>query len=162
MEEKFSYLASVKGTALILVLEGALLWSMPQMGYTGRDIMILLLSIMGMIGILVLSKEVIYEYKEPVTTLIMFMVTIVQFIIFFAFQYWFLVHVSASSFSGFANTLVDFFFQSTLIFLFNPTITPLTDVARGLMLINLFGAMIIIMFVLQNILHFKDLDAPKQ
>lgn len=156
MDEKFSYAASIKGLLLTLALEGALLWTMPQMGYTGRDIIILCLAFMGMGGILILSKEVIYEYKDPVTTLAMFMITIFQFIFFFAFQYWFLLLVSPESFSGFALLPIDFFLQSTLIFLFNPAITPQTEVARTLVLMNLFGAMVIIMFVLQNIWHFKE------
>ncbi len=156
MDEKFSYAASIKGLLLTLVFEGILIWMTLQMAFTAQDIMVLCLAFMGMGSLLILSKEVIHEYKDPVKILAMFMITIFQFVFFFAFQYWFLLLVSPESFSGFALLPVDFFLQSMLIFLFNPTVIPQTEVARVLVLMNLFGAMVIIMFTLQNIWHFKE------
>jgi hypothetical protein len=156
MDEKFSYCSSSIAVILTLLFERALLWLSPQLEYRGQDIMVLSFSFIGMVTILILLKEVIFEYKNSLTTLIMFLTTIFQFIFFFSFQYRFLLLVSPGSFSGFAGLPVDFLLQSTLIFLFNPTIIPLTEVARALVLINLFGSMVIIMFVLQNIWYFKD------
>ncbi len=128
---------------------------MPMMGYSGRDIIVLCLTFMGAGSIVILSKEVIYEYKDSVKILGMFLVTIFQFIFFFAFQYWLLLLISPESFSGFANLPVDYVLQSTLVFLFNPAITPHTEIARTLVLINIFGAIVIIMFILQNVWYFK-------
>jgi hypothetical protein len=155
MKERFSYLTSIKGLVGILLSEALLLWLASKIDFS-VTLMILLIAVAGMVSILILSKEVIYEYSDHVTVLIMFLATIVQFIIFFAFQYWFLLVYSQDSFSGFAMLPVDFLLHSTLIFLFNPMVIPNTETARALMLSNLFGSVIIIIFILQNIWHFKS------
>ncbi len=156
MNEKFSYFGSIIGLVMILLSEAFILWTMPQIGYTGRDIVLLFLTFIGASSILILSKEVIFEYNDSFTILGMFMATIIQFITFFAFQYWFLLLISPGSFSDFIISPANLFLQSTLVFLFNPTIVPETEVARLLITINLLGAIVIILFIFQNIWHFKE------
>jgi hypothetical protein len=160
MTEKFNYLSETKGTLLSILLEGIVLFLMsklPEISEAQRSYF-LFFALIGSCAIVILSTEVIREFKNSVVSLFFFLLTVVQFIIFFAFQYWYLLRILPSSFTGFSGTPVNFLYHSTMIFLFNPLIVPHGNTAEILVLINTFGSIILILFILQNIWQFRTAD----
>lgn len=156
MKERFSYLHTTLVLAFTILIEGILLWIFSQTVYDINESLVLFFAFAGVFTIIILCTEVIHEYKEDFQVLFMLMLTILQFIGFFAFQYWFLMIISPTSYTGFSLTIIDFIYQSTLIFLFNPNINPENDFAKILTLLNLFGSISVVMFTLQNIWHFQN------
>jgi hypothetical protein len=121
--------------------------------------LILLLAAFGAAMTIYVATEAIEEVQGSRHLFIMLTAVIVQFVLFFAFQYWFLTSVQVASFSLFGA--FDFFLASLMVFVFNPISLPATTAGQILLSINTIGALGLVLFVLQNISQFrrKSLDS---
>ena len=161
-EEKFSYLATFKSLLLVLVAEGVFVWTwnlhMFEEFESFRAAMILSMAFVGTFTIIILSTEVVREIRDALNMYILLMATILQFIVFFAFQYWYLSLIAPLSYPGLILSPISLIYQSTMIFVFNPLMSPSGNAAELLVLINILGAIAIVVFVLQNLWQIRRGD----
>ena len=158
-DEKFNYFKNSITFISMILIEPIMFWIMTRSGLVEKwqmPMFLLFISLFTTFTYILFSTEVIREIKEDLNMILLFGLTIFQFILFFAVQYYYLVKICSNSFSGLSYTAIDYFYQSTMIFFMNPLITPNTDTARILILINIFGAVSIILFILQNIWQFRE------
>lgn len=143
---------------LALAIESILVWFLGlHPDYINwRLTIIILFGILSSFGILFLAVEVIRDIEEPTNMIIGLISIVFLFVAYFAFQYWFLLITAPNSFSE-VITLnpVNLFFQSTMVFLFNPLMFPVTTSAQLLVLTNAFGGFVLVAFILQNIWQFR-------
>jgi hypothetical protein len=106
------------------------------------------------------ATEVIEEVRGSFHMLMLLTAVVMQFVIFFAFQYFFLTAVQPAAFASLPLDAVSLVLHSVMIFVFNPLYVPDTIAGRALLLIETFGALGLVLFVLQNINQFrrKSLD----
>ena len=123
--------------------------------------LILFLAIVGAVSNIYIATEVVEEVKGSRHMLIVLSIIMAEFIFFFALQYWFLGIAQATSFPTLSSDLISLLLNSVMVFVFNPLYLPVTIAGRALLLINTFGALGLVLFVLQNIGAFrrKALDA---
>jgi len=146
---RFQISHSLIGVAGLLVAEALLVFVVPPIA----GAMILLGAIAGGIGIVVIATDVIEEVRRSQAMLILlFMtVTVIEFLIFFSFQYYFLLHTDPNSFPGLLQDPVSLLLQSTMVFALNPLYLPQSLAGKTLLLINTLESLILALFVLQNI-----------
>jgi hypothetical protein len=122
---------------------------------------ILMISIIGALVNIYIATEVVEEVKGSRHMLVLLSTVMAEFILFFAFQYWFLSLAQQGSFPTLAQEPISLLLNSVMIFVFNPLYIPATVAGRSLLLINTFGALGLVLFVLQNVGAFrrKSLDA---
>ncbi len=158
----FTFWHSLLGTGVLLVAELALLHILQPILI--REILILGGAAIGTIMTIYVATKAIEEVRGRTRMFTVLTVVMLQFIAFFAFEYWFLCVVSPRSFPTLPIDAVSLTLHSVMIFVFNPLYVAGTGAARALMLINTFGALALVLFVLQNIgeLRRKSLDAPEE
>jgi hypothetical protein len=155
---KINFLAFLKYFIIALVVEGLIVW---LLGYIPNDVhwrlaIIIIFGALSSFGILFLAYEVIRDVEEATHIIIGLISIVFLFVAYFAFQYWFLLLSAPHSFTEtIALNPVNLFFQSTMVFLFNPLMFPVTPSAQLLMLTNAFGGFILVAFILQNIWQFR-------
>lgn len=143
---------------LALIVEGFLIWLLGlHNDYINiRLAIIIIFGGLSSLGILFLAYEVIRDVQKSINMIIGLVSIVVLFVAYFAFQYWFLLLTTPNSFTELiAINPINLFFQSTMIFLFNPLIFPVTQSAQLLMITNVFGGFILVAFILDNIWQFK-------
>jgi hypothetical protein len=121
---------------------------------------ILLVAAVGALANIYIATEVVEEVRGSRHMLVILSVIMLEFVVFFAFQYWFLQLAQPSSFPTLDNDAVSLVLNSVMVFVFNPLYAPATLAARAMLLIDTFGALGLVLFVLQNITSFrhKSLD----
>ncbi len=87
--------------------------------------------------------------------LILLCAVLFEFLLFFTFQYMFLLQVDPASFPTLQLEPITLLLHSTMVFAFNPLYMPATLAGRALVLINTFGALGLVLFILQNIWQFR-------
>jgi hypothetical protein len=150
----FSLLHSIAIVIGLLIVEMVVvfLFRMPALSV----ITILVLSLGGAIGIIFIATEAIREVRNADHMLMLLSSVIAEFIVFFAFQYWYLSLITPASFQGLLLDPVSLLLNSTMIFALNPLYLPLTSSAKILMTINSLGALALVLFVIQNIWQFRE------
>ncbi len=88
--------------------------------------------------------------------LVLLSVVTLELLIFFAFQYLFLLGVEPTSFPTLLADPVSLGLHSTMIFVFNPLYLPATALGRALLLVNTLGALGLVLFILQNVWQFRS------
>lgn len=170
MKERFNYWTTTKGLLLTLLFEYILVYLSGFLADASlQEDTVLLMAFIGVVTIIILSIEVVEKIKNVTKLFIFLMATIIQFITFFAVQYGFMLFVVPNSFGGVSLSPVSLFFQSTMVFVFNPLIIPNGNMAELLILLNIFGAVVVVFFVIQNIWQLqatsilvnKDLEKEK-
>lgn len=136
-----------------------------QWGLIGFNVLpiisVLTCAAIGAIVTIYVATEAVEEVQGSRHLFIMLSVVLLQFIIFFGFEHWFLLLVNPQSFPTLVPTPANFFLTSIMEFVFNPLSAPDTDAGRILLTIDTLGSLGLVMFVLQNISQFrrKSLDA---
>jgi hypothetical protein len=128
-----------------------------------QEVVVLGVAAIGAVINIYVATEVIEEVKGRTHMFVILTIVMIQFILFFAFEYFFLYLVQPASFPNLTADPVTFVLHSVMVFVFNPLYLPATAAGRSLLLINTFGALGLALFVLQNISQFraKSLDKVK-
>ena len=119
--KKFKLSHSLIGLAALLIIQGALVYFFP-VGTVAW--LTLVASVVGSIVALTVATEVIKEVRNAAHMLSLLSVVVVEFVIFFAFEYWFLLIVSPGSFPTLAPDAVSLMLHSVMVFVFNPLYLP--------------------------------------
>lgn len=143
---------SYVGTGLLLIVEWLLLmYLQPE-----ASIYLLLLSAaVGALSNIYISTEVIQEVRNAWHMLWLLSVIVGEFVIFFAFQYGYLLFIQPSSFPTLTESPAQLLLHSIMTFVFNPLYIPATTWGQELLIINTLGALGLVLFILQNIGQFR-------
>lgn len=152
MRKPFKLWHSVLGLAVLVCIEDLLLRGSSQPG------IILLCALGGGAWVVLLAVEVVSEIKAAVHMLVLLSAVMLEFVLFFAFQYAFLEAALPGSFAGLPATPVSFVLHSTMVFVFNPLYVPGNEWGRALLLVNTLGALVLVLFIAQNIWQFRLRD----
>lgn len=148
----FTLWHSLVGTGLLLAGEGALLmFALPDAGIW----VILLSAAAGAVGNIYVSAEIIEEVRNAWHMLWLLSVVVVELVVFFAFQYAFLLFMQPESFPTLTASPVPLLLHSVMVFVFNPLFVPATEWGQELLLVNTLGALGLVLFILQNIGQFR-------
>jgi uncharacterized membrane-anchored protein len=144
---KFKFSHSLIGIIALLILEAFFVAITPMIGIA----MVLLGALAGGIAVVIIATDVIEDIRQMQRMLWFLCITVIEFIVFFAFQYHFLAHLQPESFSGLESDPVTLLLHSTMIFALNPLYLPQTIAGKALLLINTLETLVLALFVLQNI-----------
>ena len=153
--KKFKLSHLLLGIVGLLALEAALLYFLPVVG--ANEILILIFAIIGAGMNIYVAVEAIEEVKSRLHVIVFLSLIVLEFVVFFAFEYWYLLIVQPASFPALNIDLLSLLLHSTMVFVFNPLYLPATVVGRALLLVNTLSALGLVLFILQNIwqLHTK-------
>lgn len=154
----FKFWHSFAGTVVIVVLEYLLMRLSGPLDFTLA--VVLIASTMGAIVTVYVATEVIEEVHGAFHMIALLTAVVIQFVLFFAFQYLFILLIEPASFPTLLLDPSSLVLHSVMAFVFNPLYMPATAAGRTLLLIQTFGALGLVLFVLQNISEFrrKSLD----
>jgi hypothetical protein len=141
-------------TTPLVALEGAFLALDPATRVYGP--LVIACTVLGSLLTLYVATQAIEEVRNPSHMLVLLSGVVVEFILFSAFQYWYVLLIQPSSFSSLSAAPVSLLLQSTMVFVFNPLYLPVTELARMLLLINTLGALGLVLFILQNIWQLRS------
>jgi len=147
----FTIWHSLEGLGILLIVEYVLL----QITSAAWMPIIFIAAAGGAIGTTYVSTQVIEEVKSAWHMLILLSLTTTEFVIFFAFEYWFLIQQDPGSFLSLSPQPVTLLLHSVMTFVFNPIYLPADLAGQGLLLINTLGALGLVLFLLQNIGQFR-------
>lgn len=148
----FTLWHSLISTGLLVIVEGSLLMFVQH----SLGIWILLLAAaIGAIGNIYVSTEVIEEVRNAWHMLWLLSAIVTEFVLFFAFQYGYLLFIQPESFPTLLNTPISLVLNSVMVFVFNPLFMPATEWGQSLLLVNTLGALGLVLFILQNIGQFR-------
>jgi hypothetical protein len=150
---KFKLWHSLLGTVALLAVEGTLVHFWPMPG--ASEWIIFSLAILGSAFNIYIATEVIEEVRNTSYMLALLFVIVMEFVVFFAFQYWYLLFAQPASFPTLVTDPVSLLLHSTMIFVFNPLYLPATGAGRALLLINTLTALGLVLFILQNVWQFR-------
>jgi len=158
--KRFHLSHSLAGAVILLAAEGGLLWALGSTSFhsPAQWIVVLVFAFVGAVANIVVATQVISEVRNATHMLAFLSGVVSEFVAYFAFQYWYLLGILPNSFAGISNDPVTLLLHSTMIFVFNPLYPPADIVARGLLLINTLGALVLVLFILQNIWQFRAQD----
>ena len=151
--QKFKLWHSLLGTAALLLVEGVLVrfWPMPG----ASEWIILSFALLGSAMNIYIATEVIEEVKNTSYMLSLLFIIVMEFVVFFAFQYWYVLLIQPTSFPTLVSDPTSLLLHSTMIFVFNPLYLPATGAGRALLLINTLTSLGLVLFILQNIWQFR-------
>lgn len=152
MKKRFKLSHSLIGTAALLLVEWLLLKLVA--GQSG-EVLVCVVAAVGSLATLYVSTEVIEEVRSARHMLVLLAVQVAQQLIFYAFQYAFLLQLAPVSFPTLVPTPINLLLHSTMVFVFNPLYQPITAAGQALLLINTLGALGLVLFVLQNVWQFR-------
>jgi hypothetical protein len=144
---RFTISHSAMGVVGLLVVEALIVFIVPPIG----TFALLLAAIVGGVGIVVIATEIVEEVRNSRNMLILLSATVVEFIVFFAFQYHFILHLDPNSFQNLVAEPISLLLQSTMVFALNPLYLPASVAGKALLLINTLESLVLALFVLQNI-----------
>lgn len=146
------------GIGGLLIIQAALLHFLPAV--TANEEFILIFGIIGVGMNIYVAVKAIEEIKGRLPMLVFLSLIVLEFIIFFSFEYYFLLLVQPASFPMLTTDWLSLLLHSTMVFVFNPIYLPETVAGRALLLINTLGALGLVLFILQNIWQLR-LDISK-
>lgn len=141
------------GIAGLLSIQAILLWLLPVVA--ANEGFILIFGIFGATINIYVAIEAIKEVKSHLHMLGFLSLIVLEFIIFFAFEYWFLLLVQPESFPMLPTDLLSLLLHSAMVFVFNPLYLPVTLAGRALLLINTLSSLGLVLFILQNIWQLR-------
>lgn len=155
--KRFNFAHSIAGVALLLGLEGAAIGLFDVFLNTNSAgiFTVLVAALAGGLFIIIIATEVIEEVRRSMHMLILLSAVVFEFIVFFAFQYFYLLLMVPASFQSLQFSPVDLLLHSTMAFALNPLYIPLTAAAQALLLINTLESLVLALFVLQNVWQFR-------
>jgi hypothetical protein len=137
----------------LLVFQGIIFKSFPMVA---TDLgLILFFGVVGTGMNIYVAIEAIKEVRASLYMIIFLWLIVLEFIVFFSFEYWFLILVQPTSFPLLHADVMSILLHSTMVFVFNPYDLPATFAGRGLLLINTLGALGLVLFILQNIWQLR-------
>ena len=141
---------------LFLGIEGLLIYT-ANIGNIEMTPIILLSGFVYTLTFIVYQLEVISRERDLTKKITTLYIVTSSFVIYFAFQYWFLSIVKPNSFIGSSGKFnpIDYIFHSMMVFVFSPMIKPLNNFGQILMIEQIIGTITIVMFVLQNMWNIK-------
>lgn len=154
MKNQFRLWHSLAGLAVLLVGELLLLHADFHAG-----VFILAGAALGALYNTYVSMQVIQEVRSARHMLALLSVVVAEFVVFFAFQYKFLLMVEPGSFPTLSSAAVTLLLHSVMVFVFNPLYLPATALGEGLLLINTLAALGLVLFILQNVGQFRHSKA---
>lgn len=149
---KFKLSHSISGLLALLAVQGALVYLAP-VGVVAW--LTLCFGIAGAAVTLYVATEIVEEVRGTPRMLTLLSAVVVEFVVFFAVEYWFLLIVSPGSFPTLAPDAASLALHSTMVFVFNPLYLPANFIGRAFLLINTASALGLVLFILQNIWHFR-------
>lgn len=155
--KRFSFAHSLAGVALLLGIEGALVGLFDVIFGTNSAgaLVIVLGAMVGGLFVTLIATEVIEEVRKAVHMLFLLSAVVFEFIVFFAFQYWYLSLIVPGSFHMLPLDTISMLLQSTMVFALNPLYLPTTQSSQALLLINTLESLVLAFFVLQNVWQFR-------
>jgi hypothetical protein len=157
--KKFELSHSVFGLMALIALQTGLLYVLPPAINTW---LVLLFAIAGSCITIFVATEVIEEVREFLRMFALLSVVVGEFVLFFAVQYGFLVHLSPGSFPTLLPDLVSLTLSSIMVFVFNPIYPPGDALGRMMLLIHTVSSLGLALFILQNITQFRRLASKKK
>ncbi len=159
---RFRFWHWMVGSVALLLLEWAALKLFSALSI--QIGLIFAISVLGSLITIFVATEVIEEVRGAFHMILLLCAVVLEFVIFFAFQYLFLTHVQPASFPTLLINPSSLLLHSIMIFVFNPLYLPATSAGRILLLIQTFAALGLAFFVIQNIGEFrrKSLDKTTQ
>lgn len=156
--KRFNFAHSLAGVALVLGLEGALVGLSDLIfgAHTAGIFVITTGALAGGLFVILIATEVIEEVRKPLHMLVLLSSVVFQFIVFFAFQYWFLSIIAPGSFQFLSLDPISMLLCSTMVFALNPLYLPMTQAAQAILLINTLESLVLAFFVLQNVWQFRQ------
>src|SRR4051812_23247449 len=107
---------SLIGGAGLLVLEALAIVLAPDI----TDWLVCVAAVLGSIAALSIATEVIEEVRSARHMLQLLVAVVAEFVLFFAFQYYFLLGFDPNSFPTLSLDPLSLLLHSTMIFVFNP------------------------------------------
>jgi hypothetical protein len=117
--------------------------------------LILLGAAAGAVGNIYVATEVIEEVRNAWHMLMLLSIIVGEFVIMFSFQYGYLLMLEPGSFPMLVMNPVTLLLNSVMVFVFNPLYMPATLGGQALLLVNILGALGLVLFILQNIGQFR-------
>jgi hypothetical protein len=158
--KKFEILHLFFGIIGLLVLEGILLQFLPIRGM--EEAIIIPFTLIGTIVNMYFAIEAIEKVNSRLAMLGLLFFIILEFITFFAFEYWYLIIFDPASFPTVTPDMLSLLFHSTMVFVLNPLYLPATAAGKALILINTLSSLGIVIFILQNIWQLHHLGRTEQ
>jgi hypothetical protein len=149
---KFKLWHSLVGMLALVVLEGIAL-EITSAGYSNA--LILLVAAVGAGVMIYVATEVVEEVRGTPHMLVLLSAVVAEFIVFFAFEYAYMLASDLASFPSLTLEPVTLALQSTMVFVFNPLYMPSSVGGQALLLINTLGALALVLFILQNIWQIR-------
>ncbi len=152
MKGNFKLSHSVWGLLTLLVLQGAMVYFLPV---GAAAWLTLCFALLGAAVTIYVATEVIEEVRNAPHMLVLLSAVVAEFVIFFAFEYWYLGLASPASFPTLPGDVVGLLLHSSMIFVFNPLYLPANFIGRALLLINTASSLGLVLFILQNIWQIR-------
>lgn len=156
--KKFKLSHLFLGILGLLIIESILIFFLPTV--TIKEWFIILFVIIGVGMTTYVAIEAIEEVRDHLELLSFLLLIVLEYIIFFAFEYLFLVLIQPESFPTLTPDAISLFLHSTMVFVFNPLYLPATIVGRILLIINTLSALGLVLFILQNVWQIHS-EKPK-
>jgi hypothetical protein len=153
MEKKFKLSHLFMGITGLLLIQAVLLKFLPVVA--ASEGFIILFGIIGAAMNIYVAIEAIKEVKGHLHMIMFLWLIVLEFIVFFSFEYWFLLLVQPASFPSLNPDVLSVLLHSTMVFVFNPIYLPVTLAGRALLLINTLSALGLVLFILQNIWQLR-------
>jgi len=151
--KRFHVLHSIIATTLLLLVEGVLAAMIANHVFDQYGV--ILVALLGGAGIILVAMEAIEEVRNTRHMLLLLSAVVLEFIVFFAFQYWYFSWALPGAFQGLTLDPITLLLHSTMVFAFNPLYLPSSISGKALMLVNALESMALVIFVLQNIWQFR-------
>ncbi|MFA6353636.1 MAG: hypothetical protein WCW93_01755 [Candidatus Paceibacterota bacterium] len=152
-DKKFTLFHLFWGIVGLLIAQAFLFWFWPNASInTG---LILIFGIVGVGMNIYVAIEAIEEVSSRLEMLIFLSLIVLEFILFFSFEYWFLILEQPASFPTLTADFLNLVLHSTMVFIFNPIHLPATAVGSALILINTLGTLGLVLFILQNVWQLR-------
>ncbi len=149
---KFKLWHSLLGLSIIVSAEGLLIQMMSALAAVWT---ICFFAILGTCIKMYVATEVIEDIRGSRRMLATLSAVVGTFIIFFSFQYWYLLFVDPASFPTLAPAAFSLLLHSVMVFVFNPLNAPGDTAGQALLLVNILGALVLVMFIFQNISQLR-------
>jgi hypothetical protein len=147
--KKFKLSHLFLGIAGLLIIEGALIHFLPM--EVLDEWLVIFFVIIGVGMNIYVSIEAIEEVSGHLRLLLFLSLIVLEFVVFFAFEYWYLLLLQPASFPTLTPDFFSLLLHSTMVFVFNPLYLPATTVGRALLLANTLSALSLVLFILQNV-----------
>ncbi len=158
--KKFKFSHSVLGLVALLLVQGVCMHLFPK---EVAAWLLVCFSALGAGVIVYVATEIIEEVHSAMHMLRLLFATVVEFVAFFAFEYLHLLLIYPASFPTLSIEPISLTLHSLMVFVFNPLYLPANLFGGALLFINTASAVLLVLFILQNVGQLrKPPAAPKR